>query len=343
MRRLHDYYLATISGEQRRGIFGVLILVVLVGLSWGYRLALCLRTALLMLRKPRALSVPVVSVGNITTGGTGKTPTVIYLSELLESKGRKVGVVSRGYKGGDEALMLAEKLPAAHIFASRDRLAAGRQAVAAAGCDIVVLDDAFHKRHQLRRELDLVMVNGLNPFGYGRLLPAGLLREPLSGLADADIVLMGNSDLCTEEQLARIEERVRGYSARVEVFRCRYVVQRFRDRDSGAAQEKRALAGKQVIALCGIGSPDSFLGMLRREGVELAGQAVFPDHHIYRPEDLEETKKLAAPGTTIVTTEKDAVKLSPGQLPGLLVAEVELVIDEAQEFEASVLRRFAKV
>jgi len=341
-RQLHDYYLAVLSGRQR-GVFAGLVVVVLIFCSWAYRLALLVRNGLMVFGRPKSLGVPVVSVGNITAGGTGKTPAVLKLAELLGQAGRKVGVISRGYKGGDEALMLADKLPEAHVFASRDRFAAGQQAINEAGCDVLVLDDAFHKRRQLKRELDVVMVNTLDPFGHGRLLPAGLLREPVSGLAAADIILLGNCDQCSEEQLATIELEVSRHNSRAELFRCRYAFTSLRNHASGARQARGGLAGKRVVALCGIGSPDSFLGLLEGSGAEVAGRAIFPDHYLYLAADVEEIKQLAGPGGTIVTTEKDAVKLAPELLPGLLVVEVELVIEQAGRFEEIVLRQLRKV
>ncbi len=335
--RLHDYYLNIISGK-RRGVMGTLIFMVLLICSCLYGVGLFLRRLMLSLRQVKRLPVPVVSVGNITVGGTGKTPLVIKLAEMLGEDGRKVGVISRGYKGGDEAMMLAEKLPGAQVITSRDRYAAGLQAVRNNECDALVLDDAFHKRFQLARDLEVITVDARNPFGYGRLLPAGLLREPSRCLAAADVILLTNSNALSEAALLEIEKKLARYNQRAKLFRCRYRLKRIRRHTDGEEVQEKTLSGKKLLAFCGIGNPVSFFSLVAEQCRGQVVELSFPDHHLYGLADLSLIKGKAADCDQVITTEKDAVRLSGDAVKNLLVVEVELAIENEQEFDRLVIK-----
>ena len=333
--QLHDYYMAIISGR-RRGLVGALVFAALFLVSLVYRLVLLVRRGMHGLLPLQRLPLRVVSIGNITTGGTGKTPTVVKLVLLLGKRAGKTGVVSRGYKGGDEAMMLAAKLPDAVVLSSPDRYAAGIEAASKHACRLVILDDAFHKRHRLARDFDIVTVDALNPFGYGRLLPAGLLREPPAALREADAVLLTNTDLC--DDVTRVEKEVKRRTGNARVFRCAYRLVALRKHKDGAKLAASELKGRTVLAFCGLGNPASFAGLANKLGAARVAELSFPDHHAYGKQDLARIKRRATACDLVVTSEKDAVKLSPDAVPGLLVAEVELVVERQKEFEKLVLK-----
>ncbi|HKJ71160.1 MAG TPA: tetraacyldisaccharide 4'-kinase [Gammaproteobacteria bacterium] len=282
----------------------------LAPLGWAYGGVMRLRRGLYRRGwlRAEAVPVPVVVVGNLTVGGSGKTPLVIALAERLRALGRSPAVVSRGYgrrgKGlrvvsdgggrrlaaaecGDEPALIADRL-ALPVVVAADRAAAVRKA-AELGADCVVADDGF-QRLSLPRERAFVVVDGGRGFGNGRCLPAGPLREPVSALADADaVVLHGEGAVPGREPDLRmhlVPEGLRGIRSRRQ------------------SRELDWLQGRRVHAVAGIGDPDRFFALLRRLGARLEPHP-FPDHHAYVPEEV----RFPA-GGTLVTTEKDAVKLA---------------------------------
>ncbi len=210
-------YKRLISGELR-GLLPAAARACLRPLSWVYRAAVSVRNRAyeLGLLPCYQAGVPVISVGNITAGGTGKTPMVEYLCRRLCTAGWRPAIVSRGYGAragpNDEALLLAANLPAVPHVQEPDRVAGAREAIERHGCDIIVLDDGFQHR-RLRRDLDLVLIDCTNPFGYGYLLPRGLLREPLAGLRRADAIVLTRAECLPPadlDQLRRQLERLAG-------------------------------------------------------------------------------------------------------------------------------------
>jgi tetraacyldisaccharide 4'-kinase len=280
------------------------------------------------LLRTHRLPVPVVSVGNLTTGGTGKTPVVRWLAESLRSEGRRVAIISRGYRAaapgqlGDEQLMLARQLnapgrgPDVLIGAHPDRVAAAKAALRDnPGIDVVLLDDGFQHR-RLARNFDLVLVSAANPFGYGRVLPRGLLREPLSGLRRASAVLLTHADQAGEAERMSIERVIRQHAGDVPIYHAVHAPAGFhREADGGGVRhgDLADLRGRRWFAFCGIGSPRTFLEPLERAGGEAVGRRVFGDHHAYSPDDwavlVSEAKSAGA--DVLVTTEKDWVKVAP--------------------------------
>ena len=281
--------------------------------------------------------LPVVSVGNISLGGTNKTPMVEYLARHLLEAGVSVGVVSRGYSGaspgplevgrgdvprelaGDEPLMLARMLPRARVLVCRDRLAGVRR-LAELGAEAVVADDAFQHR-RLGRDVDLVLVDATCPFGNGRLLPAGLLREPLSSLERADLVVVTKSDQVSPEEQENLRRTLSKWVAADRLFFAEIRLLGWRTFLS-YPQEVSGQApppGARVVVFSAIGNPESLHRLVRRQGLEAADQVVFRDHHRFSEGDLadlrDRARELGAQG--LVCTEKDLFNLPGGGSPGL--------------------------
>jgi tetraacyldisaccharide 4'-kinase len=277
--------------------------------------------------RQRRLPGLVISVGNLSLGGTGKTPLVIWLAERLRAQGKRVGILSRGYKGegarSDEVEMMRLRLGAGvPVGAGADRYASGVK-LAGEGIDCFLLDDGF--QHQaLARDVDIVVLDGTEPLAKAALLPAGRLREPLSALRRADIVVITRTSEAPEIE-AQVEARTDApiFYARAKLLDfCPFVAGKL---EPGSNEEVPA----KTFAFCGIGNPAAFFSDLRAWGVMLAGRKVFRDHHRYTQADaelLEEDAKRAH-ATALVCTEKDAMNLAGVQfrLP-LYVCRIELYV-----------------
>ena len=273
--------------------------------------------------RSRRAAAPVISIGNITAGGTGKTPMVAFIAGQLLALGRRPAVVMRGYKSiagkSDEAQMLkqlikaeSEKLKAEipfaeAIYVNPDRVAGARQAVAG-GADVIILDDAF-QHLRIRRDLDIVLIDATNPLGFGHCLPRGLLREPPAALADAGAIVITRSDQVSAGQLQQLRQYIYSLaphsSIHIAVHRPAAVID-----ENGNALPPSALAGRAVYAFCGIGNPDSFLSQLRMLGANVKGQSVFGDHCEYSDATLAEIfARARAAADCLITTQKDFVKI----------------------------------
>lgn len=268
-------------------------------------------------------SVPVVSVGNLTTGGTGKTPLVIWLTRRLMLRGLKTAVLARGYgaaKDGDlndELTLIGEEVPGVAIYPGADRVA---RAVGAHhdGCEVLVLDDGFQHR-RLARDLDIVLLDATDPWGTpGRwVLPRGLLREPPAALRRADAVVLSRVELAGSTALKELEEEVRrlgfeGPILRMEIRPARVaVLARAEGSDGPSTEPLDFLQGLPVLAVCGIGNPSAYAATLASLGARTSQLVALPDHHTFRQGDVVALEELAgrrAVGSVCVT-EKDAVKL----------------------------------
>jgi tetraacyldisaccharide 4'-kinase len=263
------------------------------------------------------LPVPVVAVGNLTVGGTGKTPTVAWLCELARARGRRPGVLARGYgraRGAplnDEGEMLARALPWLLQAQDPDRVAGGRRLVER-GADFVVLDDGFQHR-RLHRDVDLVCLDARLPFGNGRCLPAGGLREHHGGLRRAHIVLLTRAGGLQREAVDRLVDRVRRHAGRPElpVFACEHAPRDVVRQPGGAALELGTLRGRRAVLLSAIARPESFGATAAALGVEIAGERCYRDHHRFTPAELDGAAQAARAADAIVlTTEKDDARLS---------------------------------
>lgn len=304
--------------------------------------------------KMRKLECKVVSIGNITVGGTGKTPMVIMLANMLKEHGYMPAVLSRGYGGrnrnsinvvsdgkrifmehdeaGDEPALIAGSVSDVPVITGRRRYLTGRYASEHLSADILILDDAFQHRG-LSRDIDIVLLNGESPFGNGFLLPRGTLREPAKALNRADVIVLTGSDRKGEMTT------VNGL-APVPIFKAyrrpKYLVQ-------GRSEDIYPLAyltGKKVCAFAGIADPESFKRTIESLGAEVVAFVRFPDHHRYTERDLEEIRRESLNHSAEVTiaTEKDGIKLTgfPDFLCDIYMLRIEMeIIDRDSENEVS--------
>jgi tetraacyldisaccharide 4'-kinase len=297
-----------------------------------FRAGAALRGALYdagLLRAARA-GVPVISIGNVAVGGAGKTPAALAVGRRLLARGRRVAVLSRGYgatrkdprvvsdgarvlldaaEGGDEPVLVARRLPAAAVLCGPRRADLARTAVAEHGADALLLDDGFQHR-ALARDLDVVVLDAANPFGNGRLLPAGPNREPRAALRRAGLVWLSRVDQAEPAGLEALRALARGATGRDPV-ESRHAPVEIVDGALGRAFGVEALRGRRVLLLAGIARPGGFRRTLAALGAEVGAEAVFPDHHRFAPADLAAALRAAdaARCELVVTTEKDAVRL----------------------------------
>jgi tetraacyldisaccharide 4'-kinase len=328
-------------------------------LSLPYRGAVAARNRLYDGGFPRQerLPCPVISVGNLTVGGTGKTPMVILLAAMLREKGRKPAVLSRGYGGasrgpvttvsdgrrilagwrqsGDEPVLIAEAVPGVPVLTGPRRILTGRAAMERYGADVLILDDAFQHR-ALFRNLDIVMLDAARPFGNGRLLPRGPLREPPEALRRAHILIRTGN--------AQKAESPQGVPS-LPVFRGVHQPREIVEAATGRALPLTDLQGVTVCAFAGIGSPETFRHSLTALGAEVAAFLAFPDHHPYTRLDIEAIRRQAGESGArrIVTTEKDGIRLAdfPDFLTEVSLLRIGMDITPAEPFAELIFSRIA--
>jgi tetraacyldisaccharide 4'-kinase len=269
--------------------------------------------------KTQFVDAPVISIGNLTVGGTGKTPMATWFVRELHAAGRRPALLSRGYRGAgglnDEALVLASELPHTPHAQAPDRVSAAKRLLANAEADVFVLDDGFQHR-RLGRDLDVVLLDATAPFGGDWTLPRGLLREPASGLCRAQAVILTRADSVSAPERDKIRRRAArhhgGPFVWAEVaFRPSELLE-----NGSAARPLQALEGQRIVAFCGIGNPEPFFASLERLGAHLQERIPFPDHHPYAATDLA-TISAAVERTGAafaVCTHKDAVKIPISRL-----------------------------
>lgn len=265
-------------------------------------------------RAARKVGVPVISVGNLTVGGTGKTPMVEWLASWFRRRGIRVVIISRGYGAqvgarNDEALELEQKLPDVPHLQNPDRVAAAETAIEEFESQLILLDDAFQHR-RIHRDLNLVLIDALEPFGYGHLLPRGLLREPIAGLRRAHAIVLTRADAVSAEVRERIQSQVLAWSGSAAWVEVAHRPVALRDH-SGQELSLDPLPVRRVAAFCGIGNPAGFRHSLAACGFEVVGVREFPDHHAFGRDDVE---SLAAwlqelKVDAVICTHKDLVKL----------------------------------
>lgn len=299
-----------------------------------------------------ALGVPVISVGNLTLGGTGKTPAVQWLARALQAETVKIGIVARGYRGtardvavvsdgertlldarvaGDEPVLHAQALPGTIVTIGRDRLAAARHAIEL-GARLLILDDAF-SYWSIRRDFDLVLLDARRPFDNGHLLPRGRLREDPAQLRRAAAVLLTRCDLASAPELAATEAAVLAHSA-APVFRSSHAPHALRPVGQGAAEYPEtpaALDGLPIGALSALAGNDAFVRSLEKLGARVVASEGRRDHHAWKAAEVDKTLGgfKAAGARFAVTTAKDAVKLPPRDWPlPLLVLDIALDVQQ---------------
>ena len=342
-RSREEEFLRLVRGETR-GPLAALGRIGLGGAALGYRAVVAARNLGYdhgWLHSHRA-TIPVVSIGNLTLGGTGKTPMVEYVARWYRRAGLRVAVLSRGYgrEGAvnDEARVLEENLPDVPHLQDPDRAAMAAVAAEELESELLVLDDAFQHR-RLKRDLDVVLLDALDPFGLGRVFPRGLLREPVSALQRAGVVVVSRADLVSASILAAIRARAeRAAGPRP------WVHARHAPLDliaPGVELEPVAkLKDQSVAAFCGIGNPEGFRRTIDPLCDKLLGLRMFPDHHSYNAADVAELARWVRDlgADLALTTQKDSVKLrvaALGAVPlralriGLEILEGEAGLDEA--------------
>jgi tetraacyldisaccharide 4'-kinase len=267
------------------------------------------------------VSVPIVSVGNLTLGGTGKTPCVEYVARFFRRQAMRVAILSRGYGGGarrnDEARLLEDNLPDVPHLQGADRAALAQVAVEELESEVLVLDDGFQHR-RLARDLDLVLVDATQPWGHGHLFPRGLLREPPSSLRRAGMVLLTRCDQVSATERGRLREEVAHHAPHVPVAESMHRPLEWVNA-TGETAALDTLAARPSLAFCGIGNPEAFRGTLDSVGIDVGGFRTYADHHAYTRSDVEDLRAWARQQPNdgvVVTTQKDLVKLRLGQLGG---------------------------
>ena len=285
-------------------------------------------------------AVPVISVGNITTGGTGKTPLVIWLCRYLEDKGLRCAILTRGYKTeqgqmSDEPALLAKACSKTTVIVDPDRAAGAKKAIQQYGAGVLVLDDGFQHR-RLNRDLDILTLDATCPFGYGHILPAGLLREPLSGVRRASLIVITRYDQVEPEAMRQLEDQVATLAPEVPVVKATH--QHTHAVTFGSkVLPLESLHGKRAFVFCGIGNPEAFFGHVEQNNIIVVGTQIFNDHHPYTLDDLKAIL-IAAKGCRaemVLCTQKDWVKtalLNPdrSEIP-LAYLAMELVFVEGIE------------
>ena len=309
-----DAYRKLISGKSSKP--GAVLLRFILGIAaLVYRVIVGLRNFLYSkgwLKIHRA-DVPVISIGNITTGGTGKTPLVIRLCNFLRSSGTKCAILTRGYKAnqnyGDEPAVLAESCPGVQVVINPDRIA-GAKAASKSGAQVLIMDDGFQHR-RLARDLDIVTIDGTVPFGYGRLLPAGLLREPVNSLKRADAVVITRCDQIEEKELVQLEDELKQINPDMVIARSVHAPVYAKSTDDRETSLEE-LEGKRIFAFCGIGNPEASLSTVKGLGAKLVGSRIFDDHYHYTDDCIADIYDRAQhlDADLILTTQKDWISIS---------------------------------
>ncbi len=296
-----------------------------------------------------SLPLKVVSVGNLTVGGTGKTPVAIFLGRFFQADNRRVALLSRGYKGnssgvavvsdgrkilmgpgeaGDEPFLMAKSLDGVPVVVCADRVKGGRFIIDRFSPEVLILDDAF-QHVRLRRDINILLIDAEEGFGNGRLLPRGILREPLSSIRRADFALIKGG-----QPRGRVWEALHEHSIPYIPFRYRPCA--IYNIDSGEELPVEALRGARVISVSGIANPASFRQSLKELGAVVETELDFPDHHAYSASDGRNIEQRAAGREMVVTTEKDGVKLC-GLVKGVPVFALRISIEVEERLMSSAL------
>ena len=327
-------YLYFVITRKVTGFVPTLLLALLTPLSYLYAATVTLRNWLYDCRllKSKRLPCTVISVGNIASGGTGKTPAVIWIAKALLAVDRRPAILLRGYHreqktpgtrvvsdgqeilasveaSGDEAVMIARELPSVPVLIGKDRYEAGCRALSQLKCDVLILDDGFQHR-KLERDLDIVTVDAAQPIGTGKLLPAGTLREPVSALRRADLIMLTRVDMA--ESVVEVREDITKLVGDKPIIESRHEPTRLYRLGEGGEVDFGVLKGKNVLAVCGIGNPGAFAETLRRFEPQCIDLMPFPDHHQYSSGDFVRIQQEAqqAGADYVITTGKDELKLA---------------------------------
>ncbi len=290
--------------------------------------------------RKKSVGARVISVGNITCGGTGKTPLAVKLAQLLTEEGKKVAVLTRGY-GQDEIEELRKKLPGIPILVGRDRVRAAKEAIAKHGAQILILDDGF-QHIRLHRDLDVVTLNATEPFGPGGLLPLGTLREPLENLSRAQLFVLTKCDVGSKN-VHWIRQKLNTLKPNATIFEAVHQPLGFIDPLKKRRMELGAVRNRKVGALSGIGDPYSFEKTVEFLGADILLAARYDDHHPFKESEIAHfVKQCRQLGLhEAITTEKDFFRIAPilekhpaGEWQGFTfwVMEIELQVNDEEDF-----------
>ncbi len=345
IEQLEIYLLSVLDGSSK-GKWPSILRFVMKGLSLLFGLVVQLRLMLYRHRiiRPSTLGCQVISVGNLTVGGTGKTPVVEVFARNLQQQGRKVAILSRGYKSkelpffekivqrittgkidppprvvsdgkrllldswtaGDEPYMLASNLPEVSVVVDKDRVKAGKYAIKELGCDTLILDDGFQYL-KLGNRLDIALVDSTNPFGGGHLLPRGLLREPMRNIKRAGFIFITK---CHEGGAKELKEQLRRFNPVAEISECRHAAKYLKDVFGEKTYDLNMLKGMKIAAVSAIAVPETFETALRELGAEIIYTRRFADHHRFTQQEIINTINwsIKRGAQAVLTTEKDAVR-----------------------------------
>jgi tetraacyldisaccharide 4'-kinase len=339
-----EYFHDIVSGR-RRGLIGSVARGGLWIASIGYGLGLRLRNRQFDRRGGVRAAVPVISVGNLTLGGTGKTPCVEYVARFFRERDVRVTILSRGYGAShgpnDEALALEQNLPDAPHLQGPDRVALAATAVEELEAELLILDDGFQHR-RLHRDLDIVLIDATNPWGHGYLFPRGLLREPKSNLRRADAVILTKCGSVDDESLNQLRTDVQRYvQADVPIVESDHRPVAWQ-RQGHSEREPAAFAGRVAAAFCGLGNPESFRQTLTEIGITPQLRRTFPDHHAYSRVDIDDLRRWAAQlpqDAVVLTTQKDAVKTRIGDLAGRELWSLRIGMEMRQSDDLEILKK----
>jgi tetraacyldisaccharide 4'-kinase len=287
--------------------------------AWGYGSVTAIRNRAYdrRLLKTHPADLPVISIGNLTTGGTGKTPMVIWAANMLGRHGHRPAIVLRGYKSNrhgesDEAALLGRATGDLPVIVNPDRVAAAAEIRQShKQVDVLLLDDAFAHR-RIARDLDIVLIDASNPFGHGHLLPRGLLRESPGGLRRADAVVVTHADLLDESHRDQLSRTIQAHHGREPLAWAMHRWVELIDHDGRSMEPGARSNGSRVYPFCGIGNPHIFFQQAGRF-FDTVGGRIFDDHHAYTPAELTWLDRAAADAgaDAMLTTEKDWVKIAP--------------------------------
>jgi len=339
----HEHFYNLVSGRNV-GIVPTLLRGGLRTLEVPYAAVMSVRNLLYDRRMMpiRQFPVPIISVGNLTLGGTGKSPMVAYLCRDFLKQHLRPGLVSRGYRktsseGNDEYREMSLRFPTVPHIQHPKRAKAIEQLLQTENVDVIILDDAFQHR-QVERNIDIVLLDATAPFGFEHIFPRGTLRESPNSLRRADVVLLTRSDLIDEAQRQRIKQRVLTINPKIAWGETIHVPTSLvsLDGDLGWRHEPiESIHAQSALAFCGIGNPAAFRTTLERCGVQVMKLVSFPDHHAYTQREIGELWHMANElGTDLILcTMKDLVKLNRPEFAGLSIQAIDIEIQFLTNFE----------
>jgi tetraacyldisaccharide 4'-kinase len=335
---MKKYFYNIITGKNKT-VFGIILKFFLFFLSFLFFLGVKARFFMYKfgLLRSVGLSAPVISIGNLTWGGTGKTPLVEAILIYMSSKGLKTALLTRGY-GQDEDRLISSKLPDISVIKGKKRAYNAVNFQKKHNPDIFVIDDGF-QHLKIKRDIDIVTINATQPFGNRLLIPAGILREPIGALRRAHIAMITKSDLVSEQSLSALKSRIKNISPDIDIFCSRHTPNFFYTAN-GEKKPLEYIKDKNIICVSGLADNDAFIKAIRRLRARVCRNLSYIDHYSYSDHDLSELKNISQNCNLniAVTTEKDWVKLKYLKLSILekdiefLILRIELEVDKDEAF-----------